>query len=42
MRSPRWYPSTVRLVDGSLLIVGGMIAGGQVSQQEANKLPSSL
>ncbi|GAA5979735.1 hypothetical protein JCM10908_003026 [Rhodotorula pacifica] len=28
LTSPRWYPSTVRLVDGSLLVVGGMIAGG--------------
>ncbi|GAA5864750.1 hypothetical protein JCM3774_006060 [Rhodotorula dairenensis] len=28
LTSPRWYPSTVRLTDGSLLIVGGMIAGG--------------
>ncbi|TKA53154.1 hypothetical protein B0A53_04010 [Rhodotorula sp. CCFEE 5036] len=28
LTSPRWYPSTVRLVDGSLLIAGGMIAGG--------------
>lgn len=27
-RSPRWYPSTVRLTDGSLLVVGGMVAGG--------------
>ena len=39
MRSPRWYPSTVRLVDGSLLIAGGMIAGKQVSQR-VNESPS--
>jgi alkylated DNA repair dioxygenase AlkB len=23
-----WYPSTVRLEDGSVLIMGGMVAGG--------------
>ncbi|GAA5949534.1 hypothetical protein JCM10213_002590 [Rhodosporidiobolus nylandii] len=28
MTSARWYPSTARLTDGSLLIAGGMIAGG--------------
>ncbi|BGP53479.1 hypothetical protein JCM8202_001123 [Rhodotorula sphaerocarpa] len=28
LTSPRWYPSTVRLTDGSLLIAGGMVAGG--------------
>ncbi|GAA6041298.1 hypothetical protein JCM8097_001325 [Rhodosporidiobolus ruineniae] len=28
MTSARWYPSTVRLTDGSVLIAGGMIAGG--------------
>ncbi|GAA5979733.1 hypothetical protein JCM10908_003025 [Rhodotorula pacifica] len=28
LTSARWYPSTVRLTDGSLLIAGGMIAGG--------------
>ena len=28
MTSPRWYPSSVRLTDGSLMIAGGMIQGG--------------
>ncbi|ORY90614.1 copper radical oxidase [Leucosporidium creatinivorum] len=28
LTSARWYPSTVRLEDGSLLIMGGMVAGG--------------
>ena len=28
LTSARWYPSTVRLQDGSLLILGGMVAGG--------------
>ncbi|GAA5998014.1 uncharacterized protein JCM10292_002262 [Rhodotorula paludigena] len=28
MTSQRWYPSTVRLQDGSIMILGGMIAGG--------------
>lgn len=28
LTSSRWYPSTVRLTDGSLLIAGGMLAGG--------------
>jgi hypothetical protein len=25
---PGWYASTVRLQDGSILVLGGMIAGG--------------
>lgn len=28
LTSSRWYPSTTRLTDGSLLILGGMLAGG--------------
>jgi len=41
MTSPRWYPSTVRLTDGSLMIAGGMIAGGAspLSSLRAASLP---
>ncbi|GAA5853453.1 hypothetical protein JCM3766R1_000771 [Sporobolomyces carnicolor] len=28
LTSARWYPTSTRLTDGSLIIVGGMIAGG--------------
>lgn len=28
MTSARWYPTSTRLTDGSLIIVGGMTAGG--------------
>ncbi|GAA5952686.1 hypothetical protein JCM21900_000403 [Sporobolomyces salmonicolor] len=28
LTSARWYPSTTRLTDGSIMIAGGMIAGG--------------
>ncbi|KAL8291911.1 hypothetical protein RQP46_002169 [Phenoliferia psychrophenolica] len=33
MTSKRWYASTVRLTDGSLMILGGMIAGGYNNAQ---------
>ncbi|GAA5891761.1 hypothetical protein JCM5296_001854 [Sporobolomyces johnsonii] len=28
LTSARWYPSTTRLTDGSIMIAGGMVAGG--------------
>ncbi|GAA5973306.1 hypothetical protein JCM11641_003065 [Rhodosporidiobolus odoratus] len=36
MTSARWYPSTVRLTDGSILIAGGMIAGGYNNQESTD------
>ncbi|GAA5973363.1 hypothetical protein JCM11641_003093 [Rhodosporidiobolus odoratus] len=36
MTSARWYPSTTRLTDGSLLIAGGMIAGGYNNQGDTD------
>ncbi|GAA6047733.1 hypothetical protein JCM3770_001750 [Rhodotorula araucariae] len=32
LTSRRWYPSTVRLDDGSIMIAGGMVAGGYNNQ----------
>ncbi|KPV77092.1 uncharacterized protein RHOBADRAFT_49404 [Rhodotorula graminis WP1] len=39
LTSPRWYPSTVRLVDGSLMIAGGMVVRG-FSNQDATDNPT--
>jgi hypothetical protein len=39
LTSARWYPSTTRLTDGSLLIAGGMVAGGY-NNQEATDNPT--
>ncbi|GAA5871817.1 hypothetical protein JCM8547_003279, partial [Rhodosporidiobolus lusitaniae] len=36
LTSARWYPSTTRLTDGSLLIAGGMIAGGYNNQESTD------
>ncbi|BGP37435.1 hypothetical protein JCM10449v2_001341 [Rhodotorula kratochvilovae] len=36
LTSQRWYPSTVRLTDGSILIAGGMIAGGYNNQESTD------
>ncbi|GAA5854744.1 hypothetical protein JCM9279_007012 [Rhodotorula babjevae] len=39
LTSPRWYPSTVRLTDGSIMIAGGMLNGGY-NAQEATENPT--
>ncbi|GAA5885153.1 hypothetical protein JCM6882_007252 [Rhodosporidiobolus microsporus] len=36
LTSARWYPSTARLTDGSLLIAGGMVAGGYNNQESTD------
>ncbi|GAA5829165.1 hypothetical protein JCM11251_004147 [Rhodosporidiobolus azoricus] len=36
LTSARWYPSTTRLTDGSLLIAGGMVAGGYNNQESTD------
>lgn len=39
LTSPRWYASTVRLEDGSIIILGGMVAGGYNNVEVSARVP---